>query len=100
KGEIYEKTLEKGLKRILVSFVPTLYDNELEIISLKKEIKKEILVDLKDEADVYIEMFLDSTYGNESVDIKVTRKTIDEKIRLKPVKTLIEKGPTIELYRD
>ncbi|HOP85705.1 MAG TPA: hypothetical protein PKZ54_04420 [Syntrophorhabdaceae bacterium] len=100
RGDVYEKSFEKGLKRILVSFIPTLYDNELEIISLKKEIKKEILVDLKDENDIYVEIFLDSTYGKESADIKVIRKKIDEKIKLSPVKTVKEKLPTIELYRD
>jgi len=100
KGDVYEKALSKGIKRILVSFVPTLYDNELEIISLKKEIKKEIILDLNDEKDIFIEIFLDSTYGKEFADIKVVRKKIDEKIRLRPVKTVIERQPTIELYKD
>lgn len=100
KGDIYEKTLEKGIKRIFVSFIPTLYDNELEIISLKKEVKKEILLDLTDENDIFIEIYLDSTYGNESVDIKVVKKKTEERIKIVPVKTVIEKGPSIELYRD
>ena len=100
RGDVYERSFEKGLKRILVSFIPTLYDNELEIISLKKEIKKEILVDLKDENDIYVEIFLDATYGKETADIKVIRKHFDEKIKLSPVKTVKEKLPLIELYRD
>ena len=100
RGEEYEKKLEKGKKRILVSFIPVLYDNDIEMFSLKKEIKKEILVDLNDEKDIYIEIFLDSTYGKEFADIKVVRKKFDEKIRLRPVKTVIERQPTIELYRD
>ncbi len=100
RGEVYEKTFDKGLKRILVSFIPTLYDNELEIISLKKEIKKEILLDLNDEKDIFIEIFLDATYGKEVADIKVLKKKTDEKIKVTPVKTTTEKLPTIELYKD
>lgn len=100
RGDIYEKTFEKGKKRILVSFVPTLYDNELEIISLKKEIKKEVLLDLNDENDINIEILLDASYGKEFADIKVLKKKVDEKIKVKPVQTIIERLPSIELYKD
>jgi len=100
RGEVYEKTFEKGKKRILVSFIPVLYDNELEIIPLKKEIKKEILLDLNDENDIFVEVFLDASYGKELAEIKVFKKKIDEKIKVKSIETIKEKLPSIELYRD
>ncbi|HOV91446.1 MAG TPA: hypothetical protein PKW07_12170 [Syntrophorhabdaceae bacterium] len=100
RGDVYEKLFEKGRKRVLVSFIPTLYDNELEVISLKKEIKKEILLDLNDEKDIFIEVLLDATYGKELAEIKVFKKKIDEKIKVKPVEIIKEKLPSIELYRD
>jgi hypothetical protein len=95
-----EKYFEKGKKRILVSFVPTLSHNEYEIIQLRKEIKKEIILDLKDEENIYIEMILDATYEKEKIDIKIARKNIKEPIRLKSVASETDRKPAIELYRD
>jgi hypothetical protein len=100
KGFLYEKEFEKGRKRLLVSFVPILFENEDEIFELKKEINKEIILDLKDENNVNIEMTLDATYGKEKIDIKVFRKTVKEPIIMKSVPSITEKGSTIELYKD
>jgi len=95
-----EKYFEKGIKRIFVSFVPTLSHNEDEIMQLKKEIKKEIILDLKNEDNISIEMRLDATYEKEKIDIKIVRKNIKEPIVLKSVATETDRKPAIELYRD
>ncbi|MCX5810552.1 MAG: hypothetical protein NTX36_14500, partial [Proteobacteria bacterium] len=100
KGVVFEKDLEKGIKRIFVSFAPTLFNNTDEIIELKKEIKKEIMLDLKDEDNISIEMMLDATYEKEKIDLKVVRKKIKEPIVMKSVTSEIDKKPAIELYKD
>ncbi|MCX5811018.1 MAG: hypothetical protein NT178_00505 [Proteobacteria bacterium] len=100
KGVELEKYFEKGKKRIFVSFVPTLSYNEDEIIQLKKEIKKEIILDLKDEDNISIEMKLDATYEKEKIDIKIVRKKVKEPIILKSVTSETDRKPAIELYQD
>lgn len=100
KGFSYEKEFEKGRKRLLVSFVPILFENEDEIFEVKKEISKEIIIDLKDENNVSIEMMLDATYGKESIDIKVFRKTLREPIIMKSVQSVTDRGSAIDLYKD
>lgn len=100
KGFSYEKEFEKGRKRLLVSFVPILFENEDEIFEVKKEISKEIIIDLKDENNVTIEMMLDATYGKESIDIKVFRKTSREPIIMKSVQSVTDRGSAIDLYKD
>ncbi len=100
KGFLYEKEFEKGRKRLLVSFVPILFENEDEIFEIKKEISKEIILDLQDENNVFIEMVLDATYGKERIDIKVLRKTVKEPIVMKSVPSVTDKGAAIDLYKD
>ncbi len=100
KGFSYEKEFEKGRKRLLVSFVPIVFENEDEIFELKKEISKEIILDLKDENNVSIDMVLDATYGKEKIDIKVFRKTVKEPIMMRSVPSVTVKGAAIELYKD
>ncbi|MBA4416380.1 MAG: hypothetical protein C0392_00490 [Syntrophus sp. (in: bacteria)] len=99
-GVVYEKNFVKGMKRISVSFVPTLCDNDNEVFQLKKEIKKEIILDLKDEDKISIEIMLDATYEKEKIDIKVVRKTTKEPIIMKSVISKVDKKPAIELYKD
>jgi len=100
KGDIYEKSFEKGMKRLLVSFVPTLYDNDNEIFELKKVIKKEVILDLKDEENIFIDIMLDATYENEHIDLKVTKTIVDEKFVIKPIINEFKKKQSIYIYKD
>lgn len=100
KGDIYEKMFEKGMKRLLVSFVPTLYDNDNEIFELKRVIKKEVILDLKDEESIFLDIMLDATYEKEHIDLKITKNIYDEKFVIKPIMNEFIKKQRIDVYRD